>query len=182
MERHLALDLAGTLVHDGAGVADTLTDLPALARWLDGRLPGVPADEATLAGLRDLRRPVRALLALAVTGPPSTADAPGSLPDVDEAVAAINTAAARVPVIPALVWGEEPVVQMSTTDTDALAAVARSLLDFLSGPDRARLRACPAPRCVRYFLKGHNRQNFCKTSCGNRARVARHYEKHRATA
>ncbi|GLZ80288.1 hypothetical protein Afil01_50950 [Actinorhabdospora filicis] len=178
MDRNLALELADTLVHDGnGGVADELADPAARDAWLAAHLPGA---RVAVADLRALRGPVRALLARAVTGPPSSADAAGSLPTVDAAVAAVNAAAARVPVVPVLTWGEEPVVALSTPDGDGLAAVARSLLAFLAGPDRARLRACPAPRCVRYFLKGHNRQNFCKAACGNRARVARHYEKQRA--
>ncbi|WP_258312163.1 CGNR zinc finger domain-containing protein, partial [Streptomyces sp. ZEA17I] len=64
-----------------------------------------------------------------------------------------------------------------------IAALARDAVDFLSGPERVQLRACHAPRCVRYFLKSHGRQEWCKPSCGNRARVARHYERTRgATA
>ncbi|WP_351234979.1 CGNR zinc finger domain-containing protein, partial [Streptomyces sp. NPDC002133] len=59
------------------------------------------------------------------------------------------------------------------------AALARAAIALLTGPDRARLRACHAPRCVRYFLKEHPRQEWCKPSCGNRARVARHHERHR---
>ncbi|MFP3992446.1 CGNR zinc finger domain-containing protein, partial [Streptomyces sp. E11-3] len=61
------------------------------------------------------------------------------------------------------------------------AAIARAAIAFLAGPDRAKLRACHGPRCVRYFLKEHPRQEWCKPSCGNRARVARHHERHRAT-
>ncbi|MYS74029.1 hypothetical protein GTY88_26960, partial [Streptomyces sp. SID5926] len=45
-----------------------------------------------------------------------------------------------------------------------------------------RLRACHAPRCVRYFLKEHPRQEWCRPSCGNRARVARHQDRQRRTA
>ncbi|MFI7230667.1 CGNR zinc finger domain-containing protein [Nonomuraea angiospora] len=44
------------------------------------------------------------------------------------------------------------------------------------------MRACNAPRCVRYFVKSHGRQEWCKPSCGNRARAARHYQRHNATA
>ncbi|WNM39110.1 CGNR zinc finger domain-containing protein [Micromonospora halotolerans] len=44
----------------------------------------------------------------------------------------------------------------------------------------ATLLACPAPRCVRYFVKEHPRQAWCKPSCGNRARVSRHYQRHAA--
>ncbi|MFD4207361.1 CGNR zinc finger domain-containing protein [Micromonospora tulbaghiae] len=60
------------------------------------------------------------------------------------------------------------------------AALARAAVDFLASPERERLRACPAPRCVRYFLQEHARQQWCKPSCGNRARVARHYQRHQA--
>lgn len=62
-----------------------------------------------------------------------------------------------------------------------LAALARATVDFLTGPQRTHLRACSAPRCVRYFVKSHGRQEWCKPSCGNRARAARHYQRHRMT-
>ncbi|MEV3984529.1 CGNR zinc finger domain-containing protein [Nonomuraea sp. NPDC049758] len=62
-----------------------------------------------------------------------------------------------------------------------IAALARAAIEFLSGPQRERLRACNAPRCVRYFVKSHGRQEWCKPSCGNRARAARHYQRHNAT-
>lgn len=59
------------------------------------------------------------------------------------------------------------------------AALARAATGFLAGRDLAALRACHAPRCVRYFVKEHPRQEWCTPSCGNRARVARHHERHR---
>lgn len=57
---------------------------------------------------------------------------------------------------------------------------ARAAIEFLAGPERERLRACAAPRRVRYFLKEHGLQEWCKPSCGNRARAARHYRRQRA--
>ncbi|MCX4390896.1 CGNR zinc finger domain-containing protein [Micromonospora peucetia] len=33
---------------------------------------------------------------------------------------------------------------------------------------------------MRYFVREHSRQQWCKPSCGNRARVARHYQRHQA--
>ncbi|MBZ9643780.1 CGNR zinc finger domain-containing protein, partial [Streptomyces sp. PSKA30] len=62
------------------------------------------------------------------------------------------------------------------------AVLAQAAIAFLASPDRQRLRACHAPRCVRYFLKEHPRQEWCTPSCGNRARVARHHERHRKPA
>jgi len=86
-----------------------------------------------------------------------------------------------VPRTPRLEWGDPPRVTYrdSAGAGDRLAAgLATAVIEFLGGPERARLRACPAPRCVRYFVKEHPRQEWCKPSCGNRARVSRHY--HRA--
>ena len=100
-----------------------------------------------------------------------------------------HEAAARVPTVPVLSWPrgaapvvrDEPVVPAGAVERADLlnAALARAALTFLAGPDRERLRACHAPRCVRYFLKDHPRQEWCKPACGNRARVARHHDRSR---
>jgi predicted RNA-binding Zn ribbon-like protein len=62
-----------------------------------------------------------------------------------------------------------------------VGAVGRSAVDFLLGPDRVRLRACPAARCVKYFLQDDPRQTWCSPSCGNRERVNRHYQRKHST-
>jgi predicted RNA-binding Zn ribbon-like protein len=189
-DTRLALDLALTIRHDGdGGVADDLSDLAGLTAWVQEHtetLPDTPdlvVDEMTLAAVRELRAAVRALFARAVRpDAPSPADAARLLP-VPEAVARLNTAAARAPTVPVLHWTDdaEPVVhrQPSPRGSDLTAVLAQAAIAFLSGADRRRLRACHAPRCVRYFLKDHPRQEWCKPSCGNRARVARHHERHR---
>ncbi|MCT9075812.1 CGNR zinc finger domain-containing protein [Streptomyces fulvoviolaceus] len=190
-DAHLALDLALTIRHDGhGGVADDLTDPAGLTAWVTGHPDTVPdttafaADEATLAAVRDLRAAVRALFARAVRpGEPSPADAARLMP-VPEAVDRLNRTAARTPTVPVLQWvdGAEPVVdRQAVAGAGELAAVlAQAAIAFLGSPDRQRLRACHAPRCVRYFLKEHPRQEWCKPSCGNRARVARHHQRHKA--
>ncbi|OAR26843.1 hypothetical protein A8W25_00630 [Streptomyces sp. ERV7] len=147
------------------------------------------ADDNALTAVRALRAAVRALFARAVLpDPPSAADAQRLLP-VEMALELLNAAAAAVPTVPRLEWpeGADPyTVHRGTGDPDAVtalcAALARAAVDFLAGPDRARLRACHAPRCVRYFLKEHPRQEWCGPSCGNRARVARHQRRHRSHA
>ncbi|GAB2893272.1 hypothetical protein GCM10027074_71620 [Streptomyces deserti] len=93
---------------------------------------------------------------------------------------------ARTPTVPVLSWAEnaEPVLDRRPVRgaDDLTAALAQAAIAFLASPDRERLRACHAPRCARYFLKEHPRQEWCEPSCGNRARVARHHERHRRTA
>ncbi|MEU0661666.1 CGNR zinc finger domain-containing protein [Streptomyces lavendulocolor] len=191
----LALDLALTVRHDGhGGVADDLGDPDGLTEWVRERaaaLPAVPdaarftADAGTAEAVRVLRAAVRALFARAVPG--------GSRPDGSEpppgetALGRLNEAAAAAPAVPHLTWpeGAAPAAGWRpagpASPRDALcAALARDAIAFLAGPDLARLRVCHAPRCVRYFLKEHPRQEWCKPSCGNRARVARHHDRHRA--
>ncbi|MHC0431787.1 CGNR zinc finger domain-containing protein [Streptomyces sp. O3] len=194
-EAQLVIDLAVTVRHDGqGGVADDLAEPAGLTAWVRERravLPGgagFTADGADLTAVRELRDAVRALFARAVRpGQPSPADAGRLLPD-DQALARINAGAALAPAVPVLSWpaGAGPAVRHEPSGAaparDRLtAAIARAAIAFLTGPDRGRLRACHGPRCVRYFLKEHPRQEWCKPSCGNRARVARHHERQRAS-
>ncbi|MFB7928446.1 CGNR zinc finger domain-containing protein [Streptomyces sp. NPDC056039] len=191
-DARLALDFALTVRHDGeGGVADDLTDPAGLTAWVRAHaevLPdteGFTADAARLTEVRELRAAARALFARAVRpGEPSPADATRLLPEA-EAVRRLNEAAARTPTVPVLHWPQSaaPVVRRRPVHGagDLTATLAHAVIAFLASPDRDRLRACHAPRCVRYFLKEHPRQEWCKPSCGNRARVARHHQRHRAT-
>ncbi|GAB2962253.1 CGNR zinc finger domain-containing protein [Micromonospora polyrhachis] len=195
MNQYLALELASTIRHDGhGGVIDDLADTQGLTTWLRDQADlladwndtdSITVGEAARSEVVAVRAAVRALFARAVRpGPPSPADASRLLP-VDQALARINTATARQPVTPMLDWPEDgaPKSILRSTEPDPVirltATLARSAIDFLTGPQRTLLRACTAPRCVRYFVKEHGRQEWCKASCGNRARAARHYQRHR---
>ncbi|WP_217140027.1 ABATE domain-containing protein [Streptomyces sp. AC627_RSS907] len=193
-DTRIALDLVLTVRHDGHGeVVDDLIDLPRLDAWVRARPDTVPdaarftADEPVLTAVREVRAAARALFARAVRpGEPSPADAARLLP-VPEALRRLNAAAARTPTVPVLYWAGTggPVARTEPAQggrSDLAALLAQAVIAFLTGPDRQRLRACHAPRCVRYFLKEHPRQEWCKPSCGNRARVARHHERHKRTA
>ncbi|MGW1707896.1 CGNR zinc finger domain-containing protein [Streptomyces sp. NPDC002206] len=199
-DTRLALDLALTVRHDGrGGVVDDLGTPEGLTAWVHerpgllrvGRCPGgrcLGGRRGEPRCVRSLGAAVRALFAHAVRpGEPSPADARNLMP-VREALDRLNAAAAAVPTVPRLDWPDEgaPLVSHHPSGVaqceDALpAALARAVIGFLAGPDRAALRACHAPRCVRYFIEEHHRQEWCKPSCGNRARVARHHERHRAS-
>ncbi|MFE2978045.1 CGNR zinc finger domain-containing protein [Streptomyces sp. NPDC059258] len=196
MNERPVMELAGTIRHDGdGGVLDDLDTVRGARRWLQRR-PGILAtatatgdlvlDEELREAVVDVRRAVRALFARVVSpAPPSPADAHRLLP-ADEALRLLNVAAAREQVAPQLHWPAEgpPTAGLLSAEGDPgvrlVAALARDAVDFLSGPQREHLRACHAPRCVRYFIRSHGRQEWCKPSCGNRARVARHYERMRA--
>jgi predicted RNA-binding Zn ribbon-like protein len=199
MAQPLTLALACTIRHDGnGGVADDLADLAGLTNWLReyadqlrqyiGPLDlaaDVP-DEEVRRDVVAVRRAVRTLFARAVQpAPPSRADATSLLAPAT-AVHQLNQAAGRLPVRPVLHWPDDaaPSVTQQTDLADPwlrlTAALARAAIEFLASPAHEQLRACPAPRCVRYFVKSHPRQEWCKTSCGNRARVARHYQRHQS--
>ena len=197
----LAFALAATIKHDGhGGVADLLSTPEAAAAWLAeheqlvahvlgsdlGRFVHPNRAEIfpnTGDELVQIRRAVRALFARAVApGAPSKADA-GRLMDVEDALRMVNRAADELGTTH-LEWAEAPVLRWAHRTEDPVAlligAVGRSVIDFLAGPDRARLRACPAARCVKYFLQDDPRQTWCSPACGNRERVNRHYRRRTA--
>jgi predicted RNA-binding Zn ribbon-like protein len=199
MSQHLALALASTIRHDGkGGVADDLGDVAGLAAWLreqavlledyvdEFEALTVAADEDTRLDVVAVRRAARTLFAVAVRpGLPSRADSSSLLSD-EQAVERLNLAAAALPVRPVLSWAESaaPTLTWRSEVADArvrlTAGLARAVMELLCSPARDLLRACPAPRCVRYFVKDHPRQEWCTPSCGNRARVARHYRRRAA--
>ncbi|WP_326825418.1 ABATE domain-containing protein [Streptosporangium sp. NBC_01756] len=195
MERRLALELASTVRHDGdGGVADDLATVQGATRWLGehadllagcGVVGDFEADDVLMDEIVELRQAVRALFARVVSpAPASPADAHRLMP-ADRALALLNAAAARELVAPQLDWPGEalPAARLLSAERDSglrlVAALARAAIEFLAGPERERLRACTAPRCVRYFVKEHGLQEWCKPSCGNRARAARHYRRQR---
>ena len=179
----LALALVSTIGHDGAGgISDDFETSGGVARWISEYCPGL-APKGLELGLPDtvraIRQAARALFAMTVRpAPPSRADAKRLMPD-GEAVALLTGAVAALE--PTYTYGVEGNRVFTDRATDLTRAdvvipglLAISVLDFLAGPNVTELRSCQAPRCVRYFLKHHGRQTWCKESCGNRARVARH--------
>jgi predicted RNA-binding Zn ribbon-like protein len=180
---HPALAFVGTVRLD----ADDLASPAGFADWL-GLHTDAPAtlaaDEQVRARVVALRKAVRSLFARAVAPePPSKADADRLL-DPREALDLVNEAASAVLRAPLLEWPTSGPPRLAERRTDADAAtelisdLARSAIEFLTSAEREHLRACPAPRCVKYFVRDHPRQAWCKPSCGNRARASRYYHRH----
>lgn len=59
------------------------------------------------------------------------------------------------------------------------AELALAAARLFAGERAGLLRACYGPGCVLYYCKDHPRRGWCSAGCGNRARVARHYDRHR---
>ncbi len=180
--------LMNTIWADRRGVHDALADPADLAGWLRSvdaydTTPAVtPLD---LIRARDLRDALRRLAALR-TGDTRPAAA-SAIEDTAAAVAAVNEVAAALFPPRLELKGEALEVGATTPDRPvaaALADVAVEAMALLTGgtADGAAppLQACFAPGCVLYFVKDHPRREWCSNACGNRARAARHYQRHRA--
>jgi predicted RNA-binding Zn ribbon-like protein len=174
-------EIRDALADDGG----TLAWLRAVAGRIDaetGTGPGGLDEDAILAAagrLRDLRDALR-LLAKEATGDPRP---PATAPELTrpEAVATLNRLAAATPE---LVWpaGEHRSRAYRAHGTAGLAVelIACQGVELLTGSGAERLRPCLAPNCLLFFVKDHARREWCSPGCGNRARVARHYQRHHA--
>jgi predicted RNA-binding Zn ribbon-like protein len=180
-DQPLAIELASTIHAADDGVVDVLEDPDGLRTWLDAnrdRLAGIRGlrrldVRAALPAVRRLRDAGRALMAVAASGGrPAPADG-----------AAGNEALRSAPGQVELRWkgsGRPAVVPAAAPDplTELLALLALDLIDVLTGV-HGEVQACGAPSCVLLFVRTHPRQAWCSPSCGNRARVARHYRRTR---
>jgi|SRR5579862_3610950 predicted RNA-binding Zn ribbon-like protein len=194
----LPVELMNTIWADRTGVYDALRApdgtrswLSAVSARLDVMTPDGPGTlssaDLDLPGHRliDLRDALRRLAAEATADPRAAAVL--DTRDLHAAVSALNEAAGAAPRWSALAWlpGQEPARTVHASGPAAcaaLSAIAEESIALFCDDDRRRLRACLAPGCVLYFVKNHPRREWCSAGCGNRARAARHYRRHRGTA
>ncbi len=175
----LAVDLADTIITSREPAVDLLTDDATNRFWWSlqqDRLPG-GSPVPSLASTIELRQAIREILDAHIAG---VAPAKG-------AVAHVNTATARVSRTRELVQTPQGWVASTTRHPPAgqryqlaLAEVAESLIDLLTGPAAGRVRRCLNPACSMLFVASDARRKFCTQNiCANRTRVARHYHRHR---
>ncbi|MFF4430296.1 CGNR zinc finger domain-containing protein [Streptomyces sp. NPDC001513] len=171
----LALDLLNTRTAEG----DLVADPAGLAAWLDvqaGRLTPVGAvGAAEVAAVRAVREAARPALDAARRGerPPAGA------------LAALNGALGAAPSHRVLAWTREdgttaPAHRSADPAPRLAAELAEAVAELLTDPRVGQVRACEAHDCVLLFLPAHPRRRWCVASaCGNRARVARYYARHK---
>jgi predicted RNA-binding Zn ribbon-like protein len=178
----MPIQLMNTIWADRGVVQDALTTPGELRAWLRVRYPHDMAGGADLERFRVLRDALRRLAAV-VTADDRPAAASATT-DAQRAVADVNAAAALAPAWPTLVLRDgtldQTVAASGTPGDRLLTAIAREAIELFTGAGRVELRACRAPGCVLYFVHDHPRREWCSSACGNRARVARHYSRHRA--
>lgn len=172
-----ALDLVNTRP-TGADLLATPDDLVA---WL--RLEAARFDEARelaiadltagdLAAVRDVREHIARALAQARHGEPPA----------PEDLEVLNQAQRAAPAIAELAWDGEAVaaVRRRTGRPGARTAswLAEAAAGLLADAAVTTIRQCEAGDCVMLFLPAHPRRRWCSAArCGNRVRVARHYQR-----
>lgn len=178
----LPVRLVNTIWADRDGVHDALGTVAQLKQW--ARQCGVtPASSLThddLTRARRLRDAVRRLAAAALD------DArPGAVPDLspDDALDVLNGfLGATAPEL-----RREPRGGFRRTWASADSGFARALSEIaLEAADlldeaEERLGVCHGPGCVLYFQRVPARRAWCSDGCGNRARVARHYQRQKSS-
>ena len=194
----LPVELMNTIWADRAGVHDALDHPDTALGWLRALGERLEPEPSVIAAWLDEERPVdlrhavdrlRRLrdalrrLAVEATGDPRDA-AMSAIDERQVALDVLDRSCAARPIWSTLAWppGQEPgrIVHLDGTVGDAvIALLAADAVELFSGPTRFQLRGCLAPGCVLYFVKQHPRREWCSAGCGNRARVARHYQRHR---
>ncbi|MER5941978.1 ABATE domain-containing protein [Streptomyces sp. NPDC001928] len=176
----VALDLADTQMLAAEPPVDLIDSPAAGATWWAlqaSRLPEGPAP--SLEATRTLRAAIRDVFDAHLAGRPSQ----------DTSLEDINAAAAAVPTSPRIVRSQAGTITQTRWHTEqggnaALAAVAHETIGLFASPERlAALRRCANPSCSMLFLAATKRRTWCAANvCGNRVRVARHYERTRDEA
>jgi predicted RNA-binding Zn ribbon-like protein len=177
-----AVRLMNTVWADRTSVHDSLETLAHLQQWAErAGIGDGQVDESDLDLARELRDALRRLAADATHD-----DRRGAVSadvDTEAALAVTNRFLANcTPVL-----RHEPGQDFSRGWREVgaggfrreLAALALEGADLLAGQG---LRACGGPGCVLYFVRSHSRREWCSAECGNRARVARHYQRKRDSA
>jgi len=127
--------------------------------------------------LRELRDAARALAAVATQDARHLASSPMGR---DAAMKVVNGHVRGAAQWAELQWaGALVAVPRSAVPAagQLLAVFAGSIVDVLTA--EYDLRACGAPGCVLFYARVHDRREWCSAACGNRARVARHSDRHR---
>ncbi|NUP61350.1 MAG: hypothetical protein HOW71_04135 [Nonomuraea sp.] len=106
-------------------------------------------------------------------------------PPPPEAVEAINAAMRAAPSYGYVDVAGSVVTKGARRHGDALARLlaqlAEAAADLLADPAASRIRTCEGPRCRMIFLPAHPRRRWCSPElCGNRVRVARHYQRRKS--
>ncbi|MEN5072337.1 CGNR zinc finger domain-containing protein [Isoptericola cucumis] len=178
-----ALDLVNTHIYltDSGAWTDVLDDREQRDAWLGALAPrlGLGADDATFTDdAADALKAVRGLAAAAVE-PARHGRRPPA-----RALSGLNEAVRAAPATVHARWDGSAVTaearRAGSLATRLAATFAEETVRLLATPDILDVRRCDAPACVMLFLPRNPRRRWCTPNiCGNRARVARYYLRHK---
>ncbi|GAA2813171.1 CGNR zinc finger domain-containing protein [Crossiella cryophila] len=171
----LALDLLNTRPVLPTGPTDLLATPAGLREWL-----AIQADRLTVpAEAESVRAVVLAVRELAASG--LTALRQGTRPP-ESVLAGLTELQRAAPVFLALSWDDGVVAtpeRAGSAQRRVGAELAQAVAELFAGPVES-VRECESEDCVLLFLPAHPRRRWCSAQrCGNRARVARYYQRHK---
>ena len=176
--------LMNTIWADRSDIHDSLTSHEQLVSWTRqcGYADPEPPAAAHLTRTRTLRDTLRSLAAEAVAD-----DRPGAVnPDITTGWALAQLAEFTHHATPRLERAGETGAftlgwDLHTDGYDRFLTTIAVQATTMLTESADRLSACHGPGCVLYFFRTHGRREWCSATCGNRARVARHYKRHKKT-
>lgn len=177
-----ALDLVNTRLFLEERWIDVLDDRANRTEWLTAEVERVGltakdaaavSDEAA-AALKAVRDDVADAVDAARHGKKPT----------QRALSGLNDAVRASPASPQAQWDGTGLAASTHRDgplaTRLAASFAEAALQLLTSSDITKVRLCEAPSCVVLFLASNPRRRWCTPDiCGNRARVARYYLRHK---
>jgi predicted RNA-binding Zn ribbon-like protein len=162
------LDFAITLVDRYGRAPRDFVESPARLRsWLTqwGLAPAGSVSDEDVAPARSHREALHGLARSAATEQPAA----------PEDVRVVNASLVEAAPVELRRSGTGMTLGRPATTRQALARLARQAVDDLTGPNRARLRACGDDECSGIFLDPTGRRRWCSDErCGVKARVRAH--------
>ncbi|WP_405583965.1 CGNR zinc finger domain-containing protein [Streptomyces sp. NBC_01092] len=173
----LALDLVNTRPATG----DLLTTTDSLRTWWVLEADRLAEDVPGEVGAGDLAAvlAVREHIARALDHVRR-----GERPPAQD-IEALNRAQRAAPAISEVVWDGSAIAvaprREGSPGVRLAAGLAQAAAELLADPAVTGIRKCEADDCVMLFLPTNPRRRWCSTArCGNRMRVARHYQRRKA--
>jgi predicted RNA-binding Zn ribbon-like protein len=178
----LALDLVNTRMYLADSWVDLLDSDEERGLWLTALNLRLGIDTSDAAAFTDVAanalKTVREHAAAAIEPARQGKQPP------PRALSGLNKAMRAAPATPQARWDGNSVTA-DTHRNGSLAArlaatFAEATVQLLTEPDIRKVRRCDAPACVMLFLPRNPNRRWCTPSiCGNRARVARYYLRHK---
>jgi len=165
-----SIDFAFSGAEGDLAMFESLHTPDDLRRWLAAdplHLDVGELSDRDLARARRVRAAVTAVTYARAAGDPLPTDA----------VARLNAAARRPPLVPVLAPGGDRAWAGPVTLDQVLSTFARELIDLVSGPLGDRFRVCGGDNCLLAFVDASRpgQRRWCSMErCGNRHKVRAH--------